>query len=114
MEHMHKTSMYAGVFLRRAQYLAMILLCLSCTPVVSVRQGDRALIVTNKSGSFSCLRSSCCWPYKHHRDVEIAAAMVCVDEKTNAKQISEGGLPISEVDLNLRVIYDESKLLGAK
>ena len=94
------------------KYLVLLLLYLSCTPVVSLRKGDNALIITNRSGSFSCLGSSCCYPYKHHRDVEKAAAMVCVDEKTNAKQLSEGGFPLTQMDVNLRIIYDDSKLVS--
>jgi hypothetical protein len=93
------------------KYLAILLLCLSCTPVFSIRATDKATIIANKSGSFSCLRSSCCAFYKHHRDVEKAAAMLCMDEKVSAKQISEGGFPLTEIDLNFRVIYDDSKLI---
>ena len=94
------------------KYLSILLLCLSCcTPTFTIRATDKAIITTNKSGSFSCLGSSCCAFYKHHRDVKKAAAMICIDEKVNAKQISEGGFPLTEIDLNFRVIYDDSKLI---
>jgi hypothetical protein len=93
------------------KYLALLLLCLSCTPMVSRRSADRSMVITNKSGSISCIKSSCCWPYKHHRDIKTAAGMVCINEKVSAKQISEGGNPLTEVNLSFRVVYDETKII---
>jgi hypothetical protein len=90
------------------------LLLISCTPVVSTRSTDHAFIVTNRSGSVSCINSSCCFPYKHHRDIDKAAAMICIHEKANVKQISEGGLPLTEVDLGIRIVYDETKVDGSR
>jgi len=86
------------------------LLLFSCAPVISTRAKDKAVIITNQSGSFSCLNGSCCWPYRHHRDIQGYAIMVCTDEKIDSKQVKEGNLTLNEMDFNIRVIYDETAI----
>ena len=39
-------------------YAAMALILASCAPVVSRRASDHAVVVTNRIGTFSCLRAS--------------------------------------------------------
>lgn len=97
--------------------LMLVLFLASCTPVVSRRALDHAMVVTNRSGSFSCLGStkpSCCYPYKHHRDIQGGAVMLCGTETVSPSHSIAGEIPISMIELHLRAVYDEAKPFEAE
>lgn len=69
------------------------------------------MVVTNRSGTFSCLGSaepSCCYPYRHREDVQGGAVMLCGTERMDPKHPAAGDIPVSMVELHLRAVYDEA------
>ena len=87
-----------------------ILFC-SCVPKYSIREKDKAVVITNQSGSVSCLAGhGCCFPYRHHKDIHGCTVMVCIDEKIAPKKVAEESFPIGEIDGFVQVYYDETEI----
>jgi len=91
------------------KYILLILLIIcSCTPKYSIRSKDRAIIITNKSGTISYLSGKgICYPYKHHKDVEGYVVMVCI----NTKNMSYKEFPKGQIDGFIQIYYNEIFIL---
>jgi hypothetical protein len=62
------------------QLFIILLLCLSCSPVIKLKPGNSATIA---NGKFSCYGGICCWPYLHHREVKEYHFMFCADQSSD-------------------------------
>jgi hypothetical protein len=63
--------------------LALLLLCCSCTCSVS-----NGVSPTIAAGKLSCYGGTCCWPYKHHREVHGYHFMLCADQSPDMMGIT--------------------------
>ena len=78
------------------KYLVLLMLCLSCNAACAPHLSKHGSMISN--GSLVCSNGTCCWPNKHHREVN--RPMVCTHETINQDGWSSSNISLKMYFMN--------------